>query len=68
MALSHMKVRGGGLGPINCGPRDPITLLSPWVVFMGLAIDSRIKPLDVMILMFQTEYEVKTTKHISSSK
>jgi hypothetical protein len=35
---------------------------------MGLAIDSRIKPLDVMILMFQTEHEVKTTKHISSSK
>lgn len=29
---------------------------------MGLAaIDSRIKPLDVMIPMFQTEYEVKTT-------
>lgn len=36
-----------------------ITLLTWWIVFMDLAIDSRIKTSDVRIPLFHTESEVK---------
>jgi len=37
-------------------------------MFMGPAVDLRIKPLDVKIPMLQTKSEVKEAKHNSSAE
>ena len=47
---------------------NTILLLSWWVVFINVAIDSRMKTPDVEILVPQIESEVKANNHNSSSE
>jgi hypothetical protein len=42
-----------------------MTLLNRWVVFVGSAIDSRVKPPDAKIPVLETQYGVKEVEHNS---
>ena len=65
-SIKRNDIDGGQLSRVHnkfCAWDSCITLLSWWDLFMGPAVDSRIKHLDAGILVIQIEYEGMATKH-----